>query len=571
MLASAIKEQIDSNREAMVDALYPIMGGMISKYVSSAIRELMETINTKINQGLSVEHFKRKIKAKITGVSETELLLEESAEAKISSLFVIQKNSGMLISEAHLRDDEIDDPHLIASMASAVKDFINDWIKSHDEHEEVQLLSYGKSTLYIESAGSVYLIAFLDAEPDWEQRSEINRFFASLVKKYHSLFQEFDGDDSDERVQALNRDLLDYLRNQNEKSPTNDDNAPKNNYAKYFIIVLLLALVIPLGFWIKNRYIEYRLASEVADKTGAMVTLEIDGDKLIADGIVDNFSTLDTLRSILQKESSKKLIDNITLSADKIEKLSKKEEADIDHNVSHLSRSLHTMKQELEQLKKSLQENRKTIERLSKLSDAQAHSIHNAKQLLENQNKKLEMFTAREQQIKKLANLKRRIDQKLDEVFKGNPYFDPTEHSLVFSSGNFFPKGKATLSNGAARLIARTTDKYLSTLLSLPEAKKYLKRITVSGYTDSSGTFKYNMRLSSQRAEEVKTIIQGLESVRKNGLSSLLYSQGLADRNLIKVNGVEDKNASRRTVIRYILDKKKIDEAVKKLLNEREI
>jgi len=177
IISPAIAQGIADNKEQMIDALYPIMGGMISKYVTNAIKELMESINAKIDEGLSFERYKRKLKAKISGVSETELLLEESADARIKALLVIEKDTGLLIAAAQDKENEIDDPHIVASMASAIKDFVNDWMKSAKDAQEVQLLSYGNATLYIESAGSVYLIAFLDAEPDHEQRKEINRFY----------------------------------------------------------------------------------------------------------------------------------------------------------------------------------------------------------------------------------------------------------------------------------------------------------------------------------------------------------------------------------------------------------
>jgi len=122
----AISKGIAENKDTMIDALYPIMGGMISKYVTQAIKEMMDTINKKIEHGLSFNRYKRKAKAKLTGVSETELLMEESTDATITSMFVIHKESSLLIAEAHLENNEIDDAHMVASMASAIKDFINE-------------------------------------------------------------------------------------------------------------------------------------------------------------------------------------------------------------------------------------------------------------------------------------------------------------------------------------------------------------------------------------------------------------------------------------------------------------
>jgi len=162
VISPSIAKEIEENQDKMVDILYPIIGGMISRYVTQSIRELMDSINHKIEDGLSIERYKRKMKAKITGVSESELLLEESSIAPIVSLFVIHKESGLLIAEATQESQAIDDPHMVASMASAIKDFINDWMQTHDttQQSEVQLVSYGHATLYIEGAGSAILLHF---------------------------------------------------------------------------------------------------------------------------------------------------------------------------------------------------------------------------------------------------------------------------------------------------------------------------------------------------------------------------------------------------------------------------
>jgi hypothetical protein len=83
VISPAISKEIENNKAKMIDALYPIMGGMISKYVTQAIKEMMDNINDKIENGLSFDKYKRKFKSKVTGVSETELLLEESSDASI--------------------------------------------------------------------------------------------------------------------------------------------------------------------------------------------------------------------------------------------------------------------------------------------------------------------------------------------------------------------------------------------------------------------------------------------------------------------------------------------------------
>ena len=252
-VAKAISKEIANNKDMMIDTLYPIIGGMISRYVTQAIKEMMQNINNKIEDGLSIEKYRRSIKSKITGVSEMELLVKESNRAIISSLFIIKKDSGLLIAKSELDDKQIDDPHMVASMASAIKDFINDWVESNKSQTEIQVVSYGNATLYIESAGSVYIIAFLNTEPEYELRNSINSFFASIVREYSDFFQTFDGDDNALEIEALSSKMYEYLNRQ--KSLTKPHTSTKKkNPIKYILYLLLFLSTIYITYSLNIKY-----------------------------------------------------------------------------------------------------------------------------------------------------------------------------------------------------------------------------------------------------------------------------------------------------------------------------
>ncbi len=552
ILSTAVSREIASNKDAMIDTLYPIMGGMVSKYVSTAIKELIENINRKIDDGLSMERYKRKIKSRVTGVSETELLLQEISEAHILSLFVIQKESGLLISEAHWRDNQISDPHMVASMASAIKDFINDWIQKSEKQAEVQLLSYGSSTLYIESAGSVYLVAFLNAEPDQEQRIEINHFFASLIKEYFDLFQNFDGDDSSRAVKSLTAQIQSYLDTQN-NYPTVQEKRPKSNYARYFVLLLLTLLLIGILYIVKDSLTEYAIASEIEEKTDYTIDIDIDGDQILAEGSVSSFSDLHTIEKIISQKSQKSIVNKMTIPMSKIGQLFHEKEKRIDTNITQLSGHI-------KQLEEELREAAQTVETLNKkLTREEAWTKEQKEQLL-----------LRKKKINELISLKENIATQLKNSFGHTSYFHPKNNTLVFSSSEFFPRGEAHPRKNAWKTIEATVNQYLTILLGIKKTKRYLRRILISGHTDSDGRGESNAHLAKERALLVKNHLSRMQIIQENGLGPLLTSTGYASQYRIMVNRTEDKNASRRVEIEFQLDEKKLEEDIKHLVNSSE-
>jgi len=243
--------------------------------VTQSIRELMERINEKLEEGLSLERYKRKLRSRITGVSEAELLVEESGEPTISSLMVIHKETGLLIAEAHVQERSIGDAQMVASMASAIKDFINDWIRTHQgENAQVEILSYGSASLYIESAGSVYIVAFLDAEPENDQRRRINAFFAGLIGKYRQFFQDFNGDSSVPQIAEITAEMDRFLRKEAENGSLPLSEQVSHRSRGVWAFVLLAILGYGLYLWLNGPYYHYTLEKRLERMTGQSLWID---------------------------------------------------------------------------------------------------------------------------------------------------------------------------------------------------------------------------------------------------------------------------------------------------------
>jgi len=544
----AISKGIAENKNTMIDTLYPIIGGMISKYVSQAIKEMVETINNKIEDGLSFDKYKRKIKSKISGVSETELLIEESNEAVISSLFVIHKESGLLIAEANLEDKEIDDPYMVASMASAIKDFINDWVQSHKEQSEVQILSYGNATLYIESAGSVYIIAFLDAEPDHEQRLQINTFFASLVKEYATFFQKFNGDDSADEIQILSSKMNHYLNAQEILNKVSKESSTYNPM-KYIAIVFAILCLSALGYFLKEQYFEYALETKIKESTGYSVKVIGNDDDIILEGRIRSFADANNIEKIIRKSTKKSVTNKLTMSLANINEIIKKQEQEALISINkQVSLSLKQVNNKILLMEKNFSELEKYFSLVSKENTLE-----------------IEKLKKQTHDIRKITEIKKDIVAKLDKAFLNDIYYEKRDHSLDFSKLNLFPVGEVIYDEEAIVSLRVSFEKYINILMKY---KEYIESIIIEGYTDSSGTYEYNLKLSQKRATSILKYLLTQNIIKTYQLKSLIHAKGLGSKEMIKINGIEDKEASRRIKIKFKIKETKILENIKKTIND---
>jgi hypothetical protein len=153
LVSAAIKETVRGERDAMIDALYPVIGSTISKYVSETLASLVRQMNERIESGLSVRGLTRKIRARVTGVSEAELLLRESVPVHIDAAFLIHAASGLVMAQAQAPEIPLLDPDLLSGMLTAIRSLFNDSMNTPGQPQELDQISYGESTIILEVAG----------------------------------------------------------------------------------------------------------------------------------------------------------------------------------------------------------------------------------------------------------------------------------------------------------------------------------------------------------------------------------------------------------------------------------
>ena len=185
-MGKAIKAQIESERDAMVDALYPVIGSTISKYMV----ELIQDINCKVESTFSPKGIKRKIKARIQGVSEAELIFKESIGYHVRAIFLINKNSGLVIQEIQVAGTEYLDSDLVAGMLTAIRSFANDCISANSELDSID---YGGWQIPLEVAGYCYLAVVVEGEPPQKFVTKIRRVLGEIVMEYDNVIKDFDG------------------------------------------------------------------------------------------------------------------------------------------------------------------------------------------------------------------------------------------------------------------------------------------------------------------------------------------------------------------------------------------
>ena len=153
----------------------------------------MKLLSEKINNNFKVfsfNNFKRKVKSKVSGVDQGELLLNELSKATIEEVFVIQKGSGLLLG--NYSTTEVIDKEMLSGMLTAIKSFTEDAFNKGGQNLET--IEYELFTIHIQNFHTYYIAVAISGvyTQDFENKLEDNLLELSkgLSKKISTLSKE---------------------------------------------------------------------------------------------------------------------------------------------------------------------------------------------------------------------------------------------------------------------------------------------------------------------------------------------------------------------------------------------
>ncbi|MCE2997630.1 MAG: OmpA family protein [Flammeovirgaceae bacterium] len=139
------------------------------------------------------------------------------------------------------------------------------------------------------------------------------------------------------------------------------------------------------------------------------------------------------------------------------------------------------------------------------------------------------------------------------ESFKRNVQVDDVTYKIDLGKVVGFDSGSYAIKPESARFLRD----YIPVLLQAknsPEGQKWMRRIVVEGYTDTDGTYLYNLRLSQDRS---RSVVCELFAVPTTGETPLSEAQLRQIQDLFLVGGysfntsvVQDKAAARKVELK---------------------
>ena len=283
----------------------------------------------------------------------------------------------------------------------------------------------------------------------------------------------------------------------------------------------------------------------------------------------------------------------LKLKMDEIEKLnqmlldSKNKTSELSNKIVIVQTVLNENKDDLKKTEEELEKQKKTLKdyegkvvvlsnRLTNATDAVKIKDEKLLAVLNAMDEKktkydelLSNLQSQKAKIKSLTGIKLKVVAALKEALGNKIDIDKKTGSLKLASNILFEVGQSSLRDEAKVELKKAFEQYIGTLVTNKEIRSHLDKIIIEGHTDSDGSYIYNLNLSQKRALAVMEYLLTLDFTKKHNIRPLMTASGRAYLDAIKVNGVEDKEASRRIEIKFRLKNEDAMHEIEKVLDAK--
>lgn len=190
-ILSAIRGVVAREPQLFVDTVVPVIGPAIRKSVSQALRALVQQLNETLARGLSLRALRWRWEAARTGRPFAEVVLLRSLIYRVEQVFLVHRETGLLLRHLTAPDTPEQDPDQVAAMLTAIDDFVHDAFR---ETGRLARFDVGELSGWVEHGGGVALVALVRGTPPGSYVDVLQAAHERLLASLHDELATFDGD-----------------------------------------------------------------------------------------------------------------------------------------------------------------------------------------------------------------------------------------------------------------------------------------------------------------------------------------------------------------------------------------
>jgi len=264
VIEEAILKSVKKDSRPLVDAIFPIMGPAIRKSIAETFKTMIQSLNKALESSFSINGIKWRFKSIVTGKSYAEIVLLHNLIYKVQHIFLIHRETGILISEINDSNAQSQNADLVSSMLKAIGDFVHDSF-STSQGGELDTIEVGDQTVWIVQGPYALIAAVVKGEAPENLRLVFQQALEQVHQNFSVELKDFDGNTS---VFEQVYDMLAPCLKSQEKRPTKKK--PFWTIGIFGIIVFLILTWIYFSYSANKKWSDY--TDNLKSEPGIIVT-----------------------------------------------------------------------------------------------------------------------------------------------------------------------------------------------------------------------------------------------------------------------------------------------------------
>ncbi len=200
LIVRTIKTEIRGSQDELAEALYPAMGRMVRAYVASAIRDLMDDINRRLESNPLM----LRIRSLLTGRPVAELAFAEGQRLRIDEIYLIRRGSGALIGHWPAGNGASAHDRQVSGILTAINEVATEAFDG--DQAALRRIDLGSSLVYLRTSPASLLAAKCRGVAPVSVEQTIDGEFINAIERLRTLLNG-GSDASDRAINALLAEL----------------------------------------------------------------------------------------------------------------------------------------------------------------------------------------------------------------------------------------------------------------------------------------------------------------------------------------------------------------------------
>jgi OOP family OmpA-OmpF porin len=263
VLSKSVMVLIKRDVHAFANALFPVLGPAIRRSISETFKQMLQGLNQTLENSFSVNGIKWRFEAWRTGKEFSEIVLLHSLVYRVEQVFLIHRETGLLLLHTGVADGVFQDSDLVSGMLTAIQDFVRDSFDVSSDRN-LDTIQMEDLTVWIERGPEAVIAAAIRGNAPQRVRKELQSALENIHLELGAELSNFQGDSSP--FESARTHLDNCLQQRQEKI--------KKTSPLLWIIGIVLAFLLAMWVWTSVRDLKYwqNYLDQLNNEQGIVVT-----------------------------------------------------------------------------------------------------------------------------------------------------------------------------------------------------------------------------------------------------------------------------------------------------------